>query len=102
MARIIVDLAKAVQSLRPNASFYIWGEEYEGLHWQDEVQTKPTKEECLAEMDRLQAVYDKNQYQSLRAEEYPTFAEQFDVLYHEGYDGWKALIQKVKDKYPKP
>ena len=28
-----------------------------------------------------------------------------DVLYHQGSDGWKAMLAKVmaiKDKYPKP
>ena len=42
---------------------------------------------------------DKYKYQ--RAQEYPSFADQFDLLYHGGYDAWKAAIQAVKDKYPK-
>ena len=33
---------------------------------------------------------------------YPSFAEQFDTLYHGGYDAWKAMIQQVKDEIPKP
>lgn len=37
-----------------------------------------------------------------RAMEYPSFAEQFDLLFHGGYDAWKSQIQAVKDKYPKP
>ena len=41
-------------------------------------------------------------YAQLRAAEYPSFADQFDLLYHGGYDAWKAAIQAVKDKYPKP
>jgi hypothetical protein len=41
-------------------------------------------------------------YQEQRASEYPSFANQFDLLYHGGYDAWKAAIQAVKDKYPKP
>lgn len=41
-------------------------------------------------------------YQDQRAAEYPSFADQFDLLYHGGYDAWKAAIQAVKDKYPKP
>lgn len=40
-------------------------------------------------------------YKELRAAEYPSFAEQFDLLYHGGMDAWKAVIQAVKDKYPK-
>ena len=41
------------------------------------------------------------QYQVQRAAEYPSFADQFDLLYHGGYDAWKAAIQAVKDRYPK-
>lgn len=40
-------------------------------------------------------------YQQLRVNEYPSFADQFDLLYHGGYDAWKAAIKSVKDKYPK-
>ena len=40
-------------------------------------------------------------YQGQRAAEYPSYADQFDLLYHGGYDAWKAAVQAVKDKYPK-
>jgi len=36
-----------------------------------------------------------------RQAEYPSFADQFDKIFHEGIDSWKAEIQAVKDKYPK-
>ena len=44
---------------------------------------------------------DPNEYQLQRAAEYPSFADQFDLLYHGGYDAWKAAIDAVKNKYPK-
>ena len=40
--------------------------------------------------------------QENRLKEYPSFADQFDDLYHNGLDGWKATIKVTKDKYPKP
>ncbi|MCM0043411.1 MAG: hypothetical protein NBV65_02140 [Burkholderiaceae bacterium] len=40
-------------------------------------------------------------YVDLRAAEYPPIVDQLDLLYHGGYDAWKAAIQAVKDKYPK-
>jgi hypothetical protein len=40
-------------------------------------------------------------YISKRQAEYPSFADQFDKIFHEGIDAWKAEIQAVKDKYPK-
>ena len=40
-------------------------------------------------------------YADLRAQAYPSIAEQLDTIFHGGVDGWKATIQTVKDKYPK-
>ena len=50
-----------------------------------------------AEEARLAAI----PYTKKRASEYPSFADQFDLLYHGGYDAWKAVIQDIKTKYPK-
>lgn len=48
-----------------------------------------------------EALVAANQYKMQRAAEYPSFADQFDLLYHGGYDAWKAAIDAVKTKYPK-
>ena len=40
-------------------------------------------------------------YAELRAQEYPSYADQFDKIYHEGVDAWKEEIQTIKDKHPK-
>lgn len=40
-------------------------------------------------------------YIGKRQAEYPSFADQFDKIFHEGIDAWKAEIQAVKDRYPK-
>ena len=92
----------AIKSLIPGASFSLVGESYDGLNWLDQSNAKPTESELNAEVARLQAEYDAKQYQRDRAKEYPSFAEQFDTLYHGGYDAWKATIDSVKAKYPKP
>ena len=47
-------------------------------------------------------LYVADQYKRNRASEYPSYADQFDTIFHEGVDEWKAQIQAVKDKYPKP
>lgn len=41
-------------------------------------------------------------YAHLRWESYPSIEDQLDILYHEGYDAWRAAITEVKQKYPKP
>jgi len=73
----------------------------------DEVyfETIPTAEELAAAFPQYNTVVAElaaTEYQRLRAAEYPSYADQFDLLYHGGIESWKAAIQAVKDKYPKP
>ena len=49
----------------------------------------------------VQAEIDSHAYEVNRSREYPSTADQFDLLYHGGYDAWKAAIDAVKTKYPK-
>ena len=37
----------------------------------------------------------------LRKKSYPIWEDQFDDIYHNGIDAWKATIKTTKDKYPK-
>jgi len=54
------------------------------------------------DIEAVNAWVDPDTYKYQRAREYPSFADQFDLLYHGGYDAWKAVIDAVKAKYPKP
>ena len=40
-----MDLVKALISIRPNSLWELNGDDYEGLVWKDNEQTKPTKQE---------------------------------------------------------
>jgi hypothetical protein len=42
-----------------------------------------------------------NAYKDQRAKAYPSISEQLDLLYHGGFDAWKAVITTVKERYPK-
>jgi hypothetical protein len=53
------------------------------------------------DMDAVNAWQDPEAYKYARAREYPSYADQFDKIFHEGIDAWKAEIQAVKNKYPK-
>lgn len=98
-----MDLSKAIASLRPGCSWGLNGNSYDGLIWHDINElSPPTEEEVLAEAQRLQTEWENKQYQRERAAAYPTIQEQMDILYHQGYDGWKEIIDEVKNKYPKP
>jgi len=50
----------------------------------------------------VEAYVAANAYKAKRAAEYPSYADQFDTIFHEGLDAWKAQIQAVKTRYPKP
>lgn len=98
-----MDITKALVTLRPGAQWSLNGDDYEGLIWFDENDLPPpTEEEVQAEIERLQAEYNNNQYQRDRASAYPSIKDQLDTLYHQGYDGWKAMVDEVKNQYPKP
>lgn len=91
--------ANALQSLRPGAQWVLRGET---LEWMDAEQVQPTEAEITAEVARLQAEYDNNEYQRQRAAAYPSLPDQLDQIYHEGVDAWKSTIAAVKMQYPKP
>lgn len=95
------DIPSALQSLRPGAQWVLRGDDYSGLEWLSVDQTKPTEEEVNTEVLKIQAEYDALRYQRDRKKEYPSIEDQLDVLYHEGIDGWKDVIEAVKLKYPK-
>jgi len=94
----MITIIDAIQSLRPGSEWTLCGDE---LEWLDQNQTQPTEEELSAEVARLQAEYEAKEYQRQRAAEYPSFADQFDELYHGCYDEWKYSIDAVKTKNPK-
>ena len=94
--------ANALQSLRPMAQWVLRGED---LEWMDTEQTQPTEAEITAEVARLQAEYDNNEYQRQRATAYPTIQEQLDMQYWDGVNGttiWADTVASVKSENPKP
>ena len=99
----------ALQSLKPGAEWVLRGDE---LEWLDAVQTEPTQSEIDAEVIRLQAEYDSQEYARNRKAEYPEIKDQLDMLWHAIDTGdWTAAkvkltsfyteLKAVKDKYPK-
>lgn len=47
------------------------------------------------------AVFVKS-YVENRVEAYPPYGEQFDYIYHNGYEAWHQMITDIKNQYPKP
>ena len=66
-------------------------------------QTPPSDSAIDAEIIRLQAEYDAQEYARNRAAEYPVIKDQLDYIFHNGVAKWKTdMIEPVKAKYPKP
>jgi len=94
----------AISSLVPSTAFAI--ENGKIIAW-DIAENKtgekqPTEAEIDAEVARLQAEYDANQYQ--RDRQYPSIGDQLDMQYWDQVNGtttWKDAIAKVKSDNPK-
>lgn len=98
-----MDITYALQSLRPGSEWSLNGNTYDGLIWYNSNELPPpTEEEVLVEVERLKQDWKNNQYQRDRSSAYPSIQDQLDILYHQGYDGWKEEINKIKERYPKP
>ena len=92
----------AIKAINPEAGWVSNpANDADGITWAEG--TAPiSKADLEAKRAELQAEYDAKQYQRDRAEEYPTWQDQLDDIYHNGLDAWKATIKATKDKYPKP
>ena len=53
------------------------------------------------DMSLVNAWQDPNAYKAKRIAAYPSIQDQLDLLYHGGYDAWKAAITAVKEEFPK-
>jgi hypothetical protein len=95
-----IKLYKAIISISPNAQYSCDGDCYEGLTWYND-EYKPTEEEVVQKIAELEYQEEVNAYQRQRSVEYPSYPDQFDQIFHEGIDAWKATILEVKRKYPK-
>jgi hypothetical protein len=97
----MIDKADALQSLRPGAQWVLCGDD---LEWMDAEQTQPTDAEIDAEVARLQAEHEANEYQRKRAAEYPPMADYLDGVVkgdQAQINAYVAACLAVKAKYPK-
>jgi hypothetical protein len=97
----MIRISDALQVLRPGAEWAIDNNSYAQLTWLDTEQTKPTEEEVVQKVAELTYQQEVEVYKEQRAAEYPPYSDQFDKIFHQGIDAWKADIQAIKDKYPK-
>ena len=96
-----MDISKALFSLAPGASWSMNADDYNQIIWNSTDIPKPTEEEIVQKAAELEYQEEVNEYQRQRAREYPSYADQFDQIFHEGVDAWKRTILDIKKKYPK-
>ena len=93
-----ISKAQAIRSLDANSEFAIRDDVIEWI-------TAPISDtDIQAEISRLQAEYDANQYARDRAEAYPSLTEQADMAYWDRKNGTTTLddaISAVKAEFPK-
>ena len=97
----MIRISDALQVLRPGAEWAIDNNSYAQLNWLDTEQTKPTEEEVVQKVAELTYQQEVEVYKEQRAADYPPYADQFDQIFHDGIDAWKATILEVKRRYPK-
>ena len=88
---------EAIDELYPNTAYVIKNDSVLEI-LDDTVVSYEDIVQKVAELDYQEEV---KEYQRQRAAEYPPHADQFDKIFHQGIDAWKADIQAIKDKYPK-
>ena len=69
--------------------------DFETKHATEKKANEDAEASALAE-EKAKWTYDQK-----RVDEYPSYGDQLDDIYHNGIDAWKATIKAVKDKYPK-
>ena len=97
----MIRISDALVKLRPGAEWSIDNNSYAELRWLDTKQSKPTEEEVVEKIVELTYQKEVEVYKEQRAAEYPSYADQFDQIFHDGIDAWKSTILDVKRKYPK-
>ena len=81
-------------------------DKYDNIFTEDQKSDDRAVRESLYILNRVILFYDQiygsvYDYYTLRKNDYPSVEQQLDILYHQGYDGWKEAVQLTKDKYPK-
>ena len=95
----MITKGQAINNLHPDAEWVI---NVDGqLDWHSADITQPTQEEIDAEVIRLQAVYDAQEYARDREAEYPTIQECVHAILDDDLTALQVKRQAVKDKYPK-
>ncbi len=97
----MINKSDAILSLQPNAEFVVSDSE---LRWLNDSVAQPTTSEIDAEVIRLQAAYDAQDYARKRKVKYDAL-NQFELISDDSINGTtthKDAIVAIKSEFPKP
>jgi hypothetical protein len=92
---------EAIESLASGK--YQWCDANGGVKWKDDAVNMPTESEIQAEVIRLQAIYDSQEYARNRKAEYDQL-NQFEMQFDDNRDGtttWVDAVNEIKGRFPK-
>jgi hypothetical protein len=96
-------IIKSILAINPKAEVSISAEDLNTLVWENGTKSI-SSDKILAKQKELIAEYESKQYQRDRQTQYPSIADQLDMLYWDkvnGTENWLKSIESVKSKYPK-
>ena len=103
--KIYYDIASAILAIDANAQVKVSNEDIDTIEW---TSSEISKSDIEAKVIELKAADDALAYAKTRETEYPTLAEQLDLLYKDMLadkgdktGDWFAAVKKVKDDNPK-
>jgi hypothetical protein len=98
-----MDIIRSILAINPNAEVTVNAEDINQITWLNGTTPIPANE-ILAKQVELQAEYEAKQYQRDRKTQYPSIADQLDMLYWDkvnGTENWLNSIESVKNRFPK-
>lgn len=100
-----MEIIKAIFKINPIAQVIITGNDINNCEIQWLNETNPIPKSLIEEkLTELQAEYEAKQYQRDRQKQYPSIADQLDMLYWDkvnGTENWLNSIESVKNRFPK-
>jgi uncharacterized protein involved in tellurium resistance len=90
-------ISQAIFKINPVAEFSYNEENIDSIQWHNGTTPIP-KEQILA---IIPIVERETNIIKNRINEYGSWQDQLDEIYHKGLDSWKARISSIKAKYPK-
>jgi hypothetical protein len=96
-------IIKSILAINPKAQVSVSGDDINQVTWENGTKPIPANE-ILAKQKILKLEYEGAKYQRDRAKQYPSIADQLDMLYWDktnGTDNWQQTIKRIKQKNPK-